>query len=150
MTVLDGEHELSDAFDEPVREPWYGSLTTVIALSAVALAAVAIAVSADLVVSRQPVGPTGAVVPSIPVTTTPPPQAPTMAPSTTEAPSQAPAIIPSVPVEPSTTPPPPKPRQTSEAPAPSTSSPPKSAAPTTHRPFPQETTDFLGPPGTNN
>jgi hypothetical protein len=150
MTVLDGEHQLSDIIDEPKREPWYGSVTAVIALSAIALVAVAIAVSADLVVSRQPVGPTGAVVPTIPVTTTPSPQAPTMAPTTTEATSQGPAIIPSVPVEPSTTPAPPKPRQTSEAPAPSSSSPSKSASATTHRPFPQETTDFLGPPGTNH
>jgi hypothetical protein len=47
----------------------------VIALSATALVAVAVALSAVFDVSREPVGPTGAVVPTIPLTTTPPPPA---------------------------------------------------------------------------
>jgi hypothetical protein len=95
MTVLDGDRDLSDAIDEPPREPWYSTATAAIVLSVMALVAVAIAVSAVLVVSREPVDPTGAVVPTIPVTTTPAPPAPTMAPTATEAPSQAPAYTPS-------------------------------------------------------
>jgi len=71
VTVLDDDRELSDAIDEPPREPWYGTVMPVIALTAVALVAVAVAVSADLVVSREPVGQTGAVVPTIPITITP-------------------------------------------------------------------------------
>jgi len=53
---------------------------------------------ADLVVSREPVGQTGAVVPTIPITITPPPPAPTMAPTIAptriEAASPAPAYTP--------------------------------------------------------
>jgi len=157
MTVLDGDRDVSEAVDTNPREPWYGTVTAVIALGAIAVVAVGIAVSAVLVVSREPVGPTGAVVPTRPVTTAPPlapSAAPTTSPAATqapsrEAPSTAPAIVPT-PVEPSTTQAPPKPRATSAAPVPSASAPPKGARPTTHQPFPRETTDFLGPPGTNH
>jgi len=97
MTVFDGDRELC-AIEEPPREPWYDTMTAVIALTAVALVAVAVAVSADLVVSREPVGQTGAVVPTIPITITPPPPAPTMAPTIAptriEAASPAPAYTP--------------------------------------------------------
>jgi hypothetical protein len=154
MTVLDGDHDVSDAVDANPREPWYGTVTAVVALGAIGLIAVGIAASAVLVVSREPVGPTGAVVPTRPVTTSAPTMAPTSTPAITQvpspaAPSTAPAIVPA-PVEPTTTPAPPRPRETTAAPAPSTSAPPKSARPTKHQPFPQETTDFLGPPGTNH
>jgi len=124
MTVLDSDHHLCDAVDEPPREPWYGTATVVIALTIAALIAVGIAVSAVLVVSREPVDPTGAVVPTIPITPTPPPMAPTMAPTSapvpTQAPTRAPAIVPSAlppsPVQPSTSQPPPKPSTGSAAP----------------------------------
>ena len=99
MTVLDSDHHLCDAVDEPPREPWYATATVVIALTIAALIAVGIAVSAVLVVSREPVDPTGAVVPTIPITPTPPPMAPTMAPTSapvpTQAPTRAPTIVPS-------------------------------------------------------
>jgi hypothetical protein len=158
MTVLDGDRDVCEAVDTSPREPWYGTVTAVIALGAMAVVAVGIAVSAVLVVSREPVGPTGAVVPTRPVTTTVAPLAPSTEPATSPAatrapspdvPGTAPVIVPT-PVGPSTTQAPPKPRETSAAPVPSVSSPPKSARPTTHQPFPQETTDFLGPPGTNH
>jgi hypothetical protein len=137
--------------------PWYRAVSSVIALGVMSVVALGIVVSAVLVVSREQVGPTGAVVPTIPITTTPPPVAPSTtlsSPTPTQAPSRVPSSTPppviiTTTAQPSTTAPPPPPPPTSATRRPSTPAPPSSAHPTSHRPFPQETTDFPGPPGTN-
>ena len=143
----------------PQREPlsWTNWLVPV-TVSVLGAAAVGVVVSAITVVSRQPFGPTGVVLPTVPVTTTsaPPPPASSAAPIPPPAtrapsvlpPSNPPSIAPTT-VEPSAPPPPPPPKPSATLPS-STLSQPSSVRPTTHRPFPQETTDFLGPPGTNN
>jgi hypothetical protein len=134
---------------------WLGPIT----VGVVGLVAVGVAISAIAVVSREPFGDTGGVLPTRPLTTTtaPPRIASSQAPApppVTRAPSAAPpAIAPTTvqttapqtpPPAPPAPPPPPSPTRPS-----STHSQPSSAHPTTHQPFPQETTDFLGPPGTN-
>lgn len=138
----------------PAPRPIYSVLAEPIALSAVGLSAVGVIVSAVLVVARTPADLTGAVVPIIPLTTTaasvPPP--PPTAPGPTHAPSRIPAttppeVIPTV--APSPPPPPTKPAEPRPTRPPRTSAPPSSVHPTLHRAFPQETTDFPGPPGTN-
>jgi len=117
--------------------------------------AVCVVVSAITVVSRQPFGDTGVVLPTVPVTTTtapppPPSSAAPIPPPATGAPSAAPSAIAPTTVETSAPPPPPPPPKPSTTHTSSTRSQPSSVHPTTHQPFPQETTDFLGPPGTNN
>src|ERR1700694_2672735 len=87
---LDGDHDISGPIDEPPQEPWYSAVPAVIALGAIGLVAFGIVVSAGLVVSREPVGPTGAVVPTIPVTTAAPTAAAPSSPTTTPAPSRVP------------------------------------------------------------
>ena len=130
--------------------PWTSWLGPVI-VAVLGVVAVAVVVSAITVVSREPFGPTGAVIPTRPVTTTtappPPSSAEPIPPPVTGAPSAAPPAIAPTTVQTSAPPPPPKPSITHPS---STRSQPSSARPTTHQPFPQETTDFLGPPGTNN
>jgi hypothetical protein len=125
---------------------WLGPVT----VSVLGVLAVGIVVSAITVVSREPFGPTGAVIPTRPLTTTtaPPPAssaAPIPPPVTRTSSAAPPAIAPTT-VQ-TSAPAPPQPRTTHPS---STRSQPSSARPTTHQPFPQETTDFLGPPGTNN
>jgi hypothetical protein len=130
-------------------------LAEAIALTAVGMSAVGIIVSAVLVVARGPADLTGVVVPVIPITTTtaapvlpPPPTAP----APTQAPSRIPASTPPAiitTVAPSAPPPPAKPAEPRPTRPPRTSAPPSSVHPTLHRAFPQETTDFPGPPGTN-
>jgi hypothetical protein len=156
-----GDIDMSDADDGRARTrvrprerwswtTWYGTVT----VGVLGVLAMGVVVSAITVVSRLPFGPTGAVVPTLPVTTTtvpspPPSSVAPIPPSATSAPS---AVLPSGPptIAPTTgsaPPPPPKPSATHPS---TTRSEPSSVHPTTHRPFPQETTDFLGPPGTNN
>jgi hypothetical protein len=128
---------------------WVGPLI----VSVLGVVAVGVIASAITVVSRDPLGTTGVVLPTNPVTTTTaPPPAPSSAaplpPPATRAPSTAPPAI--VPTTAQTSAPPlPPPKPSTPHPS-STRSAPSSAHPTTHQPFPQETTDFLGPPGTNN
>lgn len=124
-----------------------------IVVGVLGLVAISIMVSAITVVSREPFGQTGVVLPTNPPTTTtappsPPISAAPLPPPVTQAPSTAPpASAPSTVAPPAPSPPPPK---TSTA-HPSSSAPaPSSGHPTTHKAFPQETTDFPGPPGTNN
>jgi hypothetical protein len=150
--ILDGVRDHGGSSREHLHESWYGALTAVIALSAAGVLAVGIAMSAILVVSRERVSPAGAVIPThsvAPSTTTGgPPTASTSSPVATQAPSRAPANTPSATTEPTAAPnvpPPPKP----PAPRSTTPPPPNSVQPTSHRAFPQETTDFPGPPGTN-
>jgi hypothetical protein len=125
------------------------------------LAALGVVVSAITVVSRQPFGITGVVLPTRPVTvitTTAPPPPPSsevpIPPPVTRAPAVAPPAIvprtvePSAPPNPPPPPPPPPQKPGTTRPLP-THSQQSSVHPTTHKPFPQETTDFLGPPGTN-
>jgi hypothetical protein len=132
------------------RWPWTSWLGPLM-ITVLGVAAVGVVVSAVTVVSREPFGPTGAVIPTRPVTTTtaqpPPSSAEPIPPPVTAAPSAAPPVTAPTTVQTSAPPPPPKPTTTASS---STRSQPSSARPTTHRPFPQETTDFLGPPGTNN
>ena len=153
IQVMEQVREAAATADGPRKHwswtPWSGPIT----VGVLAVVAVAVVVSGITVVSREPFGPTGVVLPTVPLTTTsalPPPSAASIPPPVTRAPS---AVAPSIPpsVAPTTiqssAPPPPKPsatRSSSARPAPS------SVHPTSHRPFPQETTDFLGPPGTNN
>jgi hypothetical protein len=138
-----------------------------VAVGMLALVAIGALLSAITVVVRLPFADTGVVVPTTPLTTAttpppppnsaapaPPPPSTPVAPPATHAPTAAPpanspAIAPS-PAAPSPPPPPAsKPRATRSS-TPSTSrAAPSSVHPTTHRPFPQETTDFPGPPGTN-
>ena len=131
-------------------ENWLGPLTVTVLV----VVAVGVVVSAITVASREPFGPTGAVIPTRPLTTTtapppPPSSAEPIPPPATRAPSAAPpAIVPTT-VQTSAPPPPPPPKPSTTHPS-STRSAPSSAHPTTHQPFPNETTDFLGPPGTNN
>ena len=54
MTVLEGGHHLSDAIDEPLREPRYGTATVVIGLSATALVAVAVVPTIPLTTTAGP------------------------------------------------------------------------------------------------
>lgn len=153
---LDANHEGHGIDGEPRRQQWYAAVPTVVALCASGALAVGIAVSAVLVVSRESVGPTGAVIPTHPLPTTmttaiPPSMAPSL-PTPTQAPTHQ-STSPPTTLIPTTVQPIPAPRTTSPQPSvtlSTTAPPPKSVAPTTHRPFPQETTDFLGPPGTNN
>src|SRR3977135_1544531 len=131
------------------RWPWASWLGPVI-VTVLGVVAVGVVVSAITVVSREPFGPTVAVIPTRPATTTtaPPPasSAEPIPPPVTEAPSAAPpAIAPTTIQTSAPTPPPPKPSATRSS---STRSQPSAAHPTTHQPFPQETTAFLGPPGT--
>jgi len=128
---------------------WLGPVT----VGVLGVVAVGVVVSAITIVSREPFGPTGAVIPTRPVTTptAPPPPPPSTAPippPVTRAPSAAPPAIAPTTVETSAPPPPPPPPRPSTTHPSSTHS--TSAHATTHQPFPQETTDFLGPPGTNN
>jgi hypothetical protein len=129
---------------------WLGPFT----IGVTGVVALFVVVSAITVVSKEPFGPMGVVLPTRPLTTTsaPPPvsEAP-IPPPVTRAPTVAPpAIAPTTaPPNPQPPPPPPPPKPSATR-APSTRSEPSSAHPTTHRPFPQETTDFLGPPGTNH
>jgi hypothetical protein len=146
--ALDGDDYISRSISERQRHRWYSAVPAVIALGAMGVAAVGIVVSGVAMVSRQPVGDTGAVVPTVPLTTTTPaatpPPSDTQSPTTTQAPSYVPpstsAIITTT-VEPSATQPPPNPLQTSTRP-PTSSAPPASAHPTPHPPFPRQTTDF--------
>lgn len=125
-------------------------MLTAAAPCAIGVVAVGIVVSAVLVVSREPFDPMSAVVPTIPVTTTPtaaPSISATIPPATTVAPSYVPpstssAVIATT-AQPSTAKPSPKPPEITAT------HPPISAHPTPHPAFPQETTDFQGPPGTN-
>jgi hypothetical protein len=133
-------------------EPWpWTSWLGPVVLTVLGVAAVGVVISAITVVSREPFGPTGAVVPTHPVTTTtaqpPASSAEPIPPPVTAAPSAAPSATAPTTVQTSAPPTPPKPTTTHPS---STRSQPSSARPTTHQPFPQETTDFLGPPGTNN
>ncbi len=130
---------------------WLGPVT----VGVLGVVAVGVVVSAITVVSREPFGPTGAVIPTRPVTSpTAPPPPPSSAepipPPVTRAPSAAPSAIAPTTVETSAPPPAPPPPRPSTTHTSSTRSQPSSVHPTTHQPFPQETTDFLGPPGTNN
>jgi hypothetical protein len=145
-------HDASAPLVERARERW--PCTGPIVVGVLGVVAISIVVSAINVVSRVPFGETGVVLPTRPPTTTtapptPPISAAPIPPPVTRAPSAAPpAIAPST-VAPSVPPPPPPPkpstaRPSSSAPAPS------NGHPTTHKAFPQETTDFPGPPGTNN
>src|SRR5882762_350980 len=123
--------------------PWTSWLGPVI-VTVLGVVAVGVVVSAITVVSREPFGPTGAVIPTHPVTTTtaPPPvsSAEPIPPPVTEAPSAAPPAIAPTTIQTSAPPPsPPKPSATRSS---STRSQPSAAHPTTHQPFPQETTDF--------
>ncbi|PXX13266.1 hypothetical protein [Mycolicibacterium moriokaense] len=124
---------------------WLGPIT----VTALGVAAVVVVVSAITVVSREPFGPTGAVIPTRPIATTtaqpPASSAEPAPPPVTAAPSTAPPAIAPTTVQSSA--PPAKPTTTQPS---STRPQPSSVHPTTHQPFPQETTDFLGPPGTNN
>jgi hypothetical protein len=145
-----------DASEVPVaprgRWSWTNWLGSVI-VSALGVVAVGVVVSAITMVSREPFGPTGAVIPTRPLTTTtapPPPSSaePTPPPATSAPAAAPPAIVPTT-VQTSAPPPPPPPKPSTPHPSSSRSAP-SSAHPTTHQPFPQETTDFVGPPGTNN
>jgi hypothetical protein len=145
----DGDHDLARPSDERPRGSWYSTVPVVAALCAAVALAVGIAMSAILVVSRESVQPAGAVIPTQPATastTANPPTASASQPSPTQAPSRAPGTVPST-VAPSVTPSP-KPPETTATHS-STPPPPNSVHPTSHRAFPQETTDFPGPPGTN-
>ena len=122
------------------------------------IVALGLVVSAITVVSREPFGITGVVLPTRPVTVTtttaspPPPSSEVpIPPPVTRAPAVAPTAISPTNVQPGPepSPPPPPPARSSATRAPPTHSQQSSVHPTTHRPFPQETTDFLGPPGTN-
>jgi hypothetical protein len=148
-----GDDDASDVTIAP-REGWsWTNWLGPVIVSVLGVVAVGVVVSAITVVSREPFGPTGAVIPTRPITTTtvsppPPSSGAPIPPPATRAPSAAPpAIVPTT--VPTSAPPPPPPKPSTTHP-PSTRSEPSSAHPTTHQPFPQETTDFLGPPGTNN
>ena len=150
------EHEGTASADAPSRERWsWTAWPSAVTVGILGVVAVCVVVSAITVVSRQPFGDTGVVLPTVPVTTaTAPPPSPSSAapipPPASRAPSAVPpsnlpAIVPST--VPPSAPPPPKPSSSHPS---SSRSAPSSVHPTTHQPFPQETTDFLGPPGTNN
>lgn len=118
--------------------------------------ALAVIFSAVTVVSREPFGTSGVVLPTRTVTTTTaPPSAPAsqapIPPPVTRAPTVAPPAIAPTNVQPTVPPPapPPAPPKVATTRSLPTHSEPSSVHPTTHRAFPQETTDFLGPPGTN-
>jgi len=150
------EHEGTASADAPPRERWsWTAWSSAVTVGVLGFVAVCVVVSAITVVSRQPFGDTGVVLPTVPVTTTtapppPPSSAAPIAPPVTRAPSAAPPAIAPTTVETSAPPPPPPPPKPSTTHTSSTRSQPSSVHPTTHQPFPQETTDFLGPPGTNN
>jgi hypothetical protein len=144
-----------DASDPVVgrpRECWsWTNWSGPVIIGVVGVVAIGVVVSAITVVSREPFGPIGVVLPTRALTTAPPPppiSAAPIPPPVTRAPSTAPPAIAPTTVQPSAPPPPPAPKPSSSRPSSSPSAP-TSAHPTTHRPFPQETTDFLGPPGTN-
>ena len=138
---------------------------SIFALSVVALAAVGVIVTAIDVVDRQTVEPASIVTPTEPVTasssTTPPPSPPPPPPIPTVQPQpEIPSPVPVPPAPGTLAPgpglapaPAPQPQKTPERTAgqpPKQSQSPNSFQPSTHTAFPQETTDFLGPPGTNN
>ena len=144
-------------YGSPSRERWsWTAWPSAVTVGVLGVVAVCVVVSAITVVSRQPFGDTGVVLPTVPVTTaTAPPPSPSSAapiPSPARGPPRLrrratyPSIVP--PTSPASAPPPP-PKPSSTHPSSSRSAP-SSVHPTTHQPFPQETTDFLGPPGTNN
>ena len=147
------EHEGTASADVPPWERWsWTAWSSAVTVGVLGFVAVCVVVSAITVVSRQPFGDTGVVLPTVPVTITtapppPPSSAATIPPPVTRAPSAAPSAIAPTTVETSAPPPPPPPRPSTTHPSSTHST---SAHPTTHQPFPQETTDFLGPPGTNN
>jgi hypothetical protein len=117
-----GDHNISPLMHEQSRGPWYGTALAGTAVGVLVVAAMATVISAALLVSRQPVSPTGAVVPTNPPTTAPPTTAPSIPsvspPTTTQAPwtPPPPAITSSpviqTPVPPPATASPPKPPQT--------------------------------------
>src|SRR6478609_3322225 len=142
--------------DERLRErpSWPNSLGPVI-VSVLGVVAVCLAASAITVVTREPFGTAGVVLPTRPLTTMtavpPPPSEAPIPPPVARVPTGAPtAIAPTIvaPSAPPSAPPPPPPKPSSTRRS-STPAKPSSVHPTTHKPFPQETTDFLGPPGTN-
>ncbi|BDX29490.1 hypothetical protein TUM20985_00370 [Mycobacterium antarcticum] len=126
--------------------PWpYGMVPQVIGLASIGVLAFGMAVSATLGVSRPPFANTSAALPTIPVT------ASAISAATTQAPSRVPTTTPSWVDTPSADPRPtqplPKPPENESTRA--QNRPPISVHPTPHRPFPHQTTDFRGPPGTN-
>ena len=150
------EHEGTASADAPPRERWsWTAWSSAVTVGVLGFVAVCVVVSAITVVSRQPFGDTGVVLPTVPVTTpTAPPPPPSSAapipPPATRAPSAAPPAT--YPRRQSTVPPSATAAASEAEHHPSVEHPfgPSSVHPTTHQPFPQETTDFLGPPGTNN
>jgi hypothetical protein len=147
-----GDAARSDEFLQPIherpRESWYGAAPTVVALGAIGALAVAGVVSAVLFMSREPVGPTGAVVPTIQTTAAPPSPPPATASTSPPAPTRAPSSPPPVTssaiatttAAPSPTQPPPKSPETSAS-HPPTTRPPISVHPTPQPVFPQQPTE---------
>jgi len=125
------EHEGTASADAPPRERWsWTAWPGAVTVGVLGVVAVCVVVSAITVVSRQPFGDTGVVLPTVPVTTTtaPPPPPPSsaapIAPPVTRAPSAAPSAIAPTTVETSAPPPPPPPpRPSSTHPSSSRSAP---------------------------
>ena len=90
------EHEGTASADAPPRERWsWTAWSSAVTVGVLGVVAVCVVVSAITVVSRQPFGDTGVVLPTVPVTTpTAPPPPPSSAapipPPATRAPSAAP------------------------------------------------------------
>ena len=132
---------------ESPRRSLCGALTATIALVAAGVLAVGIAMSAILVVSRETISPTGAVIPTrqvAPSTTSEAPTATANSPTATRASPVAPVTFPPAPDDPT-------PPSAAPAPRPPPARPRMPAntvlQPTSHRPFPLESTDFPGPYG---
>jgi hypothetical protein len=131
-----------------------------ITVGVVGLVAVGVAISAIAVVSPEPFGDTGGVLPTRPLTTTTAPPADPVQPSPGPAARHEGALCcatgdrPDDGADDRTTDSPTGAAGSATAAEPYSSvqypPAPSSAHPTTHQPFPQETTDFLGPPGTNH
>src|SRR6476469_6420725 len=109
------KHEGRASADAPSRERWsWTACSSAVTVGVLGFVAVCVVVSAITVVSRQPFGDTGVVLPPVPVTTTtapppPPSSAAPSAPPVTRAPSAAPPAIAPTTVETSAPPPPPPP-----------------------------------------
>ena len=93
------EHEGTASADAPPRERWsWTAWSSAVTVGVLGFVAVCVVVSAITVVSRQPFGDTGVVLPTVPVTTTtapppPPSSAAPIPPPVTRAPSAAPSAI---------------------------------------------------------
>jgi hypothetical protein len=143
--------EASRRASRPRGATWHRRVPTGIALCAAGAFAVGIAMSAILVVSRETIGNTGVVMPTQPLPTSASTSTPMSSPVATQAPSRAPANTSTAALTPTVAPSvtaPPKPPDITATHS-DTPQPPSSVHPTTHSAFPHQTTDFLGPPGTN-